>query len=53
VGDGPELVDACGELRDRGVERGYTWFTDFAPPEVLEAFGAEVIRCGADSADRG
>lgn len=47
VGDGPELVDAFGELRDRGVERVYTWFTDFAPPEVLEAFGAEVIRSPA------
>lgn len=43
VGDGPELVDAFGELRGRGVERVYTWFTDFAPPDVLEAFGAEVI----------
>ncbi len=43
VGDGPELVDAFGTLRDRGVERAYTWFTDFAPPDVLDAFGAEVI----------
>lgn len=43
VGDGPELVDAFGALADRGVERVYTWFTDFAPPDVLDAFGAEVI----------
>lgn len=43
VGDGPELVDGFGALRERGVERVYVWFTDFAPTEVLEAFGAEVI----------
>ena len=43
VGDGPELVDAFGALRERGVERVYTWFTDFAPPDVLAAFGAEVV----------
>ena len=30
-------------LADRGVERFYVWFTDFAPPETLAAFGAEVI----------
>jgi len=49
VGDGPELVDRLAALRGRGVERVYTWFTDFAPPDVLEAFGAEVISpfCGA------
>jgi hypothetical protein len=28
---------------ERGVERVYTWFCDFAPPETLAAFGAEVI----------
>jgi alkanesulfonate monooxygenase SsuD/methylene tetrahydromethanopterin reductase-like flavin-dependent oxidoreductase (luciferase family) len=43
VGDGPELVEAVAALRERGVERVYTWFTDFAPPEVLDAFGAQVI----------
>jgi hypothetical protein len=30
-------------LRADGVERFYTWFTDFAPPETLAAFGREVI----------
>jgi alkanesulfonate monooxygenase SsuD/methylene tetrahydromethanopterin reductase-like flavin-dependent oxidoreductase (luciferase family) len=43
VGDGAELVGAFAALRERGVERVYTWFTDFAPPDVLRAFGAEVI----------
>ena len=28
---------------DEGVERVYTWFTDFATPETLEVFGPEVI----------
>lgn len=32
-----------GRLGDRGVERVYTWFCDFAPPDTLAAFGAEVI----------
>jgi alkanesulfonate monooxygenase SsuD/methylene tetrahydromethanopterin reductase-like flavin-dependent oxidoreductase (luciferase family) len=43
VGTGAELVEHFGALRDRGVERVYTWFTDFAPPETLAAFGADVI----------
>ncbi len=47
VGSGPELVEGFAALADRGVDRAYTWFTDFAPPEVLEAFGAEVVPAGA------
>jgi alkanesulfonate monooxygenase SsuD/methylene tetrahydromethanopterin reductase-like flavin-dependent oxidoreductase (luciferase family) len=43
LGSAPELVDYFGTLRARGVERAYVWFTDFAPPETLEAFGQEVI----------
>ena len=43
VGTGPELVEHFGTLRSRGVERFYTWFSDFAPPETLAAFGEEVI----------
>jgi alkanesulfonate monooxygenase SsuD/methylene tetrahydromethanopterin reductase-like flavin-dependent oxidoreductase (luciferase family) len=43
VGSGPELVEHFGRLAERGVERVYTWFTDFAPPVTLEAFGAEVV----------
>ena len=30
-------------LAERGVERFYVWFTDFADPSTLEAFGAGVI----------
>jgi alkanesulfonate monooxygenase SsuD/methylene tetrahydromethanopterin reductase-like flavin-dependent oxidoreductase (luciferase family) len=43
VGTAPELVDRFGSLTDRGVERLYVWFCDFAPPETLLAFGEEVI----------
>jgi alkanesulfonate monooxygenase SsuD/methylene tetrahydromethanopterin reductase-like flavin-dependent oxidoreductase (luciferase family) len=43
VGTAPELVDHFGAMADRGVERCYAWFTDFAAPESLEAFGAGVI----------
>ena len=42
-GTAPELVDQIGTLADRGVERIYTWFTDFAAPATLAAFGSEVI----------
>lgn len=42
-GTSPELVDQFAALADRGVERVYAWFTDFATPETLEQFGAEVI----------
>ena len=38
-GTAPELVDQIGALADRGVERLYTWFTDFADPATLAAFG--------------
>lgn len=43
VGSGGELVDRFAAMGARGVERVYTWFCDFAPPETLAAFGAEVI----------
>ena len=43
IGSGPELVDHYGRLSEQGIERVYTWFTDFAPPETLAAFGEEVI----------
>jgi len=43
VGTAPELADHFAGLEARGVERVYTWFTDFAPPETLAHFGAEVI----------
>jgi hypothetical protein len=43
VGSGSELADHFGRLAERGVERVYTWFCDFAPPETLAGFGEEVI----------
>jgi alkanesulfonate monooxygenase SsuD/methylene tetrahydromethanopterin reductase-like flavin-dependent oxidoreductase (luciferase family) len=43
AGDGPDLADHFRRLHGRGVERFYVWFTDFAPPATLEAFGAQVI----------
>jgi hypothetical protein len=36
-------VDHYGRLADRGIERVYTWFCDFAPPETLAEFGEEVV----------
>jgi alkanesulfonate monooxygenase SsuD/methylene tetrahydromethanopterin reductase-like flavin-dependent oxidoreductase (luciferase family) len=43
VGSAAELVEHFADLEARGVERVYTWFTDFAAAETLEQFGAEVI----------
>jgi alkanesulfonate monooxygenase SsuD/methylene tetrahydromethanopterin reductase-like flavin-dependent oxidoreductase (luciferase family) len=43
VGDAAELVDHYGRLAERGVERVYVWFADFAPPDTLAAFGEGVI----------
>jgi alkanesulfonate monooxygenase SsuD/methylene tetrahydromethanopterin reductase-like flavin-dependent oxidoreductase (luciferase family) len=49
VGDAAELRDHFAARCDRGVERFYVWFTDFAKPETLAAFGAEVIAAFAPS----
>jgi hypothetical protein len=43
IGTASELVDRYSNLADRGVERVYTWFCDFAPPGTLAEFGADVI----------
>jgi alkanesulfonate monooxygenase SsuD/methylene tetrahydromethanopterin reductase-like flavin-dependent oxidoreductase (luciferase family) len=43
IGTGPELLEHYAQLAERGIERIYVWFCDFAPPETLAAFGAEVI----------
>ncbi|HLY82242.1 MAG TPA: LLM class flavin-dependent oxidoreductase [Acidimicrobiales bacterium] len=43
IGDASQLVDHFGALNERGVERFYTWFTDFASPDTLAAFGENVI----------
>jgi alkanesulfonate monooxygenase SsuD/methylene tetrahydromethanopterin reductase-like flavin-dependent oxidoreductase (luciferase family) len=44
VGTAPELVDYFGSLQERGVERVYAWFCDFAAPDTLADFGEAVIR---------
>ena len=43
VGGSSEMLDHFHEMQEHGVERFYVWFTDFAAPETVEAFGAEVI----------
>jgi alkanesulfonate monooxygenase SsuD/methylene tetrahydromethanopterin reductase-like flavin-dependent oxidoreductase (luciferase family) len=43
AGNANELVDTYCALAESGVERFYVWFTDFADPRTLEAFGAGVI----------
>ena len=44
IGTGFELVEHFSTLHERGVERFYTWFTDFAPVDTIAGFGAEVIQ---------
>jgi alkanesulfonate monooxygenase SsuD/methylene tetrahydromethanopterin reductase-like flavin-dependent oxidoreductase (luciferase family) len=43
LGVASELVEHFGSLRERGVERFYVWFSDFAPESTLEEFGENVI----------
>ena len=43
IGNGEELVEHYRRLEEQGIERVYTWFCDFAAPETLEGFGAEVV----------
>jgi alkanesulfonate monooxygenase SsuD/methylene tetrahydromethanopterin reductase-like flavin-dependent oxidoreductase (luciferase family) len=43
IGTAAELLDHYGRLAERGIERVYTWFCDFAPPETLAEFGEGVI----------
>jgi alkanesulfonate monooxygenase SsuD/methylene tetrahydromethanopterin reductase-like flavin-dependent oxidoreductase (luciferase family) len=43
VGTAAQLVDYFGCLVDRGVERCYVWFADFAEPATLEEFGAAFV----------
>jgi alkanesulfonate monooxygenase SsuD/methylene tetrahydromethanopterin reductase-like flavin-dependent oxidoreductase (luciferase family) len=42
IGDAGEVAEHLRALGERGVERVYAWFTDFAPPATLAAF-AEVV----------
>ena len=50
VGSAPELVEYFGALTQRGVERVYAWFCDFAAPETILAFGEDVIGAFAERA---
>jgi alkanesulfonate monooxygenase SsuD/methylene tetrahydromethanopterin reductase-like flavin-dependent oxidoreductase (luciferase family) len=43
IGNGDELRAHFAALADRGVERFYVWFADFAAEATLEMFGARVI----------
>jgi alkanesulfonate monooxygenase SsuD/methylene tetrahydromethanopterin reductase-like flavin-dependent oxidoreductase (luciferase family) len=43
IGGRNELLDHFHAMGERGVERYYVWFADFAQTPTLEAFGAEVI----------
>jgi alkanesulfonate monooxygenase SsuD/methylene tetrahydromethanopterin reductase-like flavin-dependent oxidoreductase (luciferase family) len=43
IGNANELIDHYGRSHEQGVDRLYAWFTDFAKPETLAAFGETVI----------
>jgi alkanesulfonate monooxygenase SsuD/methylene tetrahydromethanopterin reductase-like flavin-dependent oxidoreductase (luciferase family) len=43
LGDAGEIRARLDAFRQQGVERFYTWFTDFAEPATLAAFGTDVI----------
>ncbi len=43
LGNAEELVGHFTDLHRRGVDRFYIWFTDFAAPDTLAAFGSRVI----------
>lgn len=43
IGDADALRAHVEQLAARGVDRLYTWFSDFAEPATIAAFGADVI----------
>jgi alkanesulfonate monooxygenase SsuD/methylene tetrahydromethanopterin reductase-like flavin-dependent oxidoreductase (luciferase family) len=43
IASAAELVERFGDLAQRGVERTYVWFADFARDTTLEQFGSDVI----------
>ncbi len=52
VGTAAELATHFSALCDRGVERFYVWFADFAPPDTLAGFAEVIATVGAvESAD--
>lgn len=44
IGNASEISARLDDLGALGVERVYLWFTDFADPATLAAFGDQVIR---------
>jgi len=51
IGTADQLEDHFARLHERGVERFYVWFADFAPVPTLHAF-AEIIGGATPRADR-
>jgi alkanesulfonate monooxygenase SsuD/methylene tetrahydromethanopterin reductase-like flavin-dependent oxidoreductase (luciferase family) len=45
VGTAPEVAEHFSRLVDRGVERFYVWFADFAPVTTLGRFPEVISRC--------
>ena len=43
IGNAEELAATFDVYAARGVERVYTWFTDFAHPDTVAAFGEQLI----------
>lgn len=43
AGTAEELVEYFSSLAERGIERAYVWFCDFARVDTLAAFGERVI----------
>ena len=42
-GDAAAMIEHFGALADRGVQRFYVWFADFATPDTLHEFADTVI----------
>lgn len=42
VGTADELAEHFAGLADRGIERVYAWFADFAPPDTLHRFSSVI-----------
>lgn len=42
IGSPAEVAEQLASFADRGVERVYTWFSDFAEPRTIARFGADV-----------
>lgn len=45
-GRADELIDYFAALQKQGAQRFYVWFSDFATPESIAEFGADVIAAG-------